>query len=155
MSRPSWDTYFASITRLVSTRSTCLRAQHGAVVVRRKHIIATGYNGSPPNTPHCVDVGCPRIDQNVPSGTKYELCRSIHAEQNAICQAAKLGLSLEGATIYITDVPCTICAKMIHSAGIKDVVILQHSRRYDPTALADFLTVKGNSVRFLDKEQPI
>lgn len=150
--RPAWDTYFADITRLVASRATCFRMKHGTVIVRDKYIIATGYNGSPPAVPHCEDVGCYRIEHNIPSGQQYEKCRAIHAEQNAICQAAKLGLSVEGATMYITDIPCGICAKLIHSAGIKEVVIIHDSQRYDLTALADFQQVTGNSVRYLEKE---
>lgn len=150
--RPTWDEYFASLTRLVSTRSTCQRAQHGAVILRDKHIIATGYNGSPPQMPHCIDVGCYRIDHCIPSGTQYEKCRALHAEQNALCQAAKLGLSVQDATMYITDVPCAICTKLIHSSGIKEIVILFNSQRYDLESLEEFTHGAARTVRFLNKE---
>lgn len=150
--RPDWDTYFADITKLVATRSTCITIQHGAVIVRDKHLIATGYNGSPPGTYHCTDVGvCWRRQNNIPSGTQYEKCRAMHAEQNALIQAAKLGLSVQDATIYITDIPCEICARMIHTAGIKRVVIIHDSQRYDPNSLADFI-LYGGEVTYLGKE---
>ena len=151
--RPSWDTYFAELTKLVATRSTCFRVHHGTIIVKYNHVIATGYNGSPPGTYHCSDVHkCWRQEHNIPTGTQYEKCRAIHAEQNAILQAAKLGLAIKDATIYITDIPCEICAKMIHTAGIKRVVIIHDSLRYDPNSLADYI-LHGGEVVYLGKEE--
>ena len=122
--RPEWDEYFMMMAVLTSTRSTCLRRRVGAVIVKDKHIIATGYNGAPRGLSHCTDTGkCIREELNIPSGERHELCRALHAEQNAIIQAATLGQSIEGATIYITTQPCIICAKMIINSGIKRIVI--------------------------------
>jgi len=123
--RPSWDEYFIAITRLVASRSTCLRRKVGAVAVRDKRILATGYNGAPSGLRHCLEVGCLREDQNIPSGQRHELCRGLHAEQNVIVQAALHGVSIEGATLYCTDLPCTICAKMIINSGIKRIVYIE------------------------------
>jgi dCMP deaminase len=123
MNRPSWDEYFLSIADLVSTRSTCLRRKVGAVVVRNKNILATGYNGAPSKVRHCDEVGCIRAKLNIPSGERHELCRGLHAEQNAFLQAALHGTSLKGSSIYSTTQPCIICAKMIINVGITDVVI--------------------------------
>ena len=122
MNRPDNDEYFMEMAFLVSKRSTCLRRRVGAVIVRDKHVISTGYNGSPRGTKHCEELGCIRQQMNIPSGTRHELCRGVHAEQNAIIQAAKLGVSIEGATLYCTHQPCVICAKMIVNSGIKRVV---------------------------------
>jgi len=123
--RPSWNTYFMDITRLVAKRSTCLRRAVGAVVVKDRRILSTGYNGAPVNVTHCVDAGCLREKLNVPSGEKHELCRGIHAEQNAIIQAAYHGVSIKGATLYCTNLPCSICAKMIINAGIKAIYYVE------------------------------
>ncbi|MDD5634629.1 MAG: cytidine/deoxycytidylate deaminase family protein [Candidatus Omnitrophica bacterium] len=121
--RPCWDEYFLNIANLVATRSTCLRRQVGAVVVKDKQMLATGYNGAPMGLAHCDEVGCMREKLNIPSGERHELCRALHAEQNAFLQAAKHGVNLNGATLYITIQPCSICAKMIINAGIKKIVI--------------------------------
>jgi dCMP deaminase len=121
--RPSWDEYFMGLARLVATRSTCLRRQVGAVVVKNKQVLATGYNGAPSGLTHCDEVGCLREELNVPSGQRHELCRALHAEQNAFLQAARHGASLSGATLYITTQPCSICAKMLINVGIKKIVI--------------------------------
>ena len=121
--RKSWNSYFMEIADIVKTRSTCIRRQVGAVIVKDNRIITTGYNGAPSGLTHCIDNGgCERERLNVPSGQRHELCRALHAEQNAIIQAAKIGVSTEGATIYITTQPCVIWAKMIINAGIKKVV---------------------------------
>lgn len=120
--RPSWDDYFMSILQTVKERSTCYRRKVGAVIVKDKRIIATGYNGAPSGLKHCYEVGCLREKLNIPSGQHHELCRGIHAEQNAIIQAATYGVSIDGATIYITHNPCVQCAKMIINAGIKRIV---------------------------------
>ena len=122
MTRPGWDEYFMEITRLVARRSTCLRRQVGAVVVKDKNILASGYNGVPTGITHCAETGCLRVKLNVPSGERHELCRGLHAEQNAIIQAAKHGTNIDGATLYSTTMPCIICAKMIINAGIRRVV---------------------------------
>ncbi len=119
--RPSWDQYFMGITKLVSERSTCLRRKVGAILVRDKRIIATGYNGAPINVPHCLDVGCMREQQGIPSGERHELCRGLHAEQNAIIQAAVHGFSVEGSTLYCTNQPCSICTKMLINIRVKKV----------------------------------
>jgi dCMP deaminase len=121
--RPSWDEYFLSIAHLVATRSTCLRRQVGAVVVKNKQILATGYNGAPMGITHCDEVGCLREKMNIPSGERHELCRALHAEQNAFLQAARHGVNLDGSVLYVTIQPCAICAKMIINAGIKKIVI--------------------------------
>lgn len=121
--RPSWDEYFISIAELVSTRSTCLRRSVGAVIVRNKRILATGYNGAPSRVAHCDETGCIRQKMNVPSGQRHELCRGLHAEQNAFLQAALHGTSLKDSVLYATTQPCIICAKMIINAGIKEVII--------------------------------
>ena len=124
MNRPSWYEYFMQMAELTAQRSTCLRRQVGAIIVKEKHIIATGYNGAPKGLPHCEELGgCLREKLEIPSGERHELCRALHAEQNAIIQAATLGQSIEGATIYITHQPCIICAKMIINAGISRIVI--------------------------------
>ena len=124
MNRPSWDEYFMQMAELTAQRSTCLRRQVGAIIVKEKHIIATGYNGAPKGLPHCEELGgCLREKLEIPSGERHELCRALHAEQNAIIQGATLGQSIEGATIYITHQPCIICAKMIINAGISRIVI--------------------------------
>ena len=110
MTRPGWDEYFMEITRLVAKRSTCLRRQVGAVVVKDKNILASGYNGVPTGITHCAETGCLRAKLNVPSGERHELCRGLHAEQNAIIQAARHGTNIDGATLYSTTMPCIICA---------------------------------------------
>ncbi|MGI6367380.1 MAG: deoxycytidylate deaminase [Anaerolineae bacterium] len=120
--RPSWDDYFGGIAQLVATRSTCLRRQVGAVIVRDRRILTTGYNGPPRGIEHCDVVGCLRQQLGVPSGQRVEICRALHAEQNAIIQAAVHGVSTEGAVIYVTHQPCFMCAKMIINAGIVRVI---------------------------------
>lgn len=122
--RPGWDEYFMEMAVLTARRSTCLRRHVGAVIVQEKHIVATGYNGAPRGLDHCGDRegGCLRQQLGIPSGQKHELCRALHAEQNAIIQAARLGIKIGGATLYCTHQPCVICAKMIINAGISRVV---------------------------------
>ncbi len=116
--RPDWDEYFMDIAALVARRSTCLRRNVGAVLVRERRILATGYNGAPSGLRHCLEVGCMRTQMNIPSGERHELCRGLHAEQNAIIQAALHGVSVKGSSLYCTNHPCIICAKMIINAGI-------------------------------------
>lgn len=109
------------ITELVAQRSTCLRRKVGAILVLDKRIVATGYNGAPSHIAHCLDVGCLREQQGIPSGERHELCRGLHAEQNAIIQAANLGFSVEGAVLYCTNLPCSICTKMLINISLKEV----------------------------------
>jgi dCMP deaminase len=119
--RPPWPEYFMSITKMVAKRSTCLRRAVGAILVKQKRILATGYNGAPSGLRHCEEVGCLRKDSSIPSGMRHELCRGLHAEQNAIIQAAYHGTPIQGATLYCTNKPCVICSKMIINAGIEQV----------------------------------
>jgi len=121
--RPSWDQYFMSIARLASTRSTCLRRQVGAVIVKDKKILATGYNGAPMGLKHCLDIGCLREELGIPSGERHELCRATHAEQNAIVQAATCGVNIKDSVIYSTTHPCILCSKLLINAGISKIII--------------------------------
>ena len=136
MSRPTIDDYFLNIAEVVATRSTCLRRKIGAVLVKDKRIISTGYNGAPSGAAHCLDIGCIRDRKKIESGTMHEMCRAVHAEQNAVIQAALHGVSTRGATLYCTHQPCVICAKILINAGIVRVVF---SRPYpDKNALKYF-----------------
>ena len=138
--RKSWDEYFMEIAEIVKTRSTCLRRQVGAVIVKDNRIITTGYNGAPSGLRHCTDIGgCER--------ERHELCRALHAEQNAIIQAAKVGVSTEGATIYITLQPCVICAKMLVNAGITRIV---HRGEYPDPLSQSILAEAGIEVMAMD-----
>lgn len=119
---PTWDEYFLTMACHAATRSTCLRRKVGAVAVLDRHVLATGYNGAPAGLKHCEFTGCLREQKGVPSGERHEICRGLHAEQNVIIQAAVHGVSLKGATIYVTATPCVICAKMLINCGIKRVV---------------------------------
>lgn len=120
--RPTWDEYFMKIVELVKSRSTCLRRHVGALIVKDKHILSTGYNGAPTGCKHCSEVGCLREKMNIPSGERHELCRASHAEQNAIAQAAYSGTSIKGGVLYVTDQPCVLCAKLAINAGIEKIV---------------------------------
>ena len=122
MPRPSWDQYFIDITHLVATRSTCMRRHVGALLVKNRNILATGYNGTPSGIRHCEETGCLRERLKVPSGERHELCRGLHAEQNAIIQAARHGINIDGSTLYCTTMPCIICTKMLINAGISRIV---------------------------------
>lgn len=119
--RPSWHAYFMGICDLVASRATCTRRKVGAVLVKEKRILCSGYNGAPALVPHCSVTGCLRSQLNVPSGEKHELCRGVHAEQNVIIQAACHGIPVNESVLYCTHQPCSICAKMIINAGIKKV----------------------------------
>ena len=121
--RPSWDEYFMEMAELARKRTTCIRRGVGAVIVKDNRVIATGYNGVPKGITHCSEAGCLRQQLGVPSGKMHELCRGVHAEQNAIIQAAAMGHAIEGATLYCTTQPCTVCTKMIINAGIRRVVV--------------------------------
>ena len=121
MNRPTWPEYFMAITKLVAKRSTCLRRSVGAILVKNKRILATGYNGAAAGLRHCEEVGCLRENSSVPSGMRHELCRGLHAEQNVIIQAAYHGIPIQDATLYCTNKPCVICSKMLINAGIKTI----------------------------------
>lgn len=119
--RMSWPDYFMRITYMVAERSTCTRRKVGAIAVLDKRILATGYNGAPVDTPHCLDIGCLREELGVPSGQRHEICRGLHAEQNVIIQAAVHGISIKGADLYCTTQPCLICTKMLINAQVRNV----------------------------------
>lgn len=142
--RPSWDEYFLELAHLVSRRSTCLRRNVGAVLVKDKRILATGYNGSPRGLKHCLDIGCIRQKLKIPSGERHELCRALHAEQNALIQASLYGISVNGSTLYATNQPCIICAKMLINAGIREIVA---SDGYPDKMAVDFLKEAGIKLR--------
>lgn len=148
--RPSWDAYFMEITHVVANRSTCLRRKVGAVIIKDRRILATGYNGAPSGLAHCQEVGCIREQKQVPSGERHELCRALHAEQNAILQAALYGVPIQGATVYCTTHPCIMCAKMIINAGMKEVVI---TKTYPDTMAAALLDEAGVTVRYISDEE--
>lgn len=144
--RPDWDNYFMKIAELVSERSTCLRRKVGAVLVKDKRILSTGYNGAPSGISHCEEVGCIREKMKIPSGERHELCRGLHAEQNAILQAAYHGVSIKGSKLYVTCHPCSVCAKMIINAGIEEVIIKEGY----PDKLAESILKEGKiKVRYL------
>ena len=148
--RPSWDEYFMDMAVLTAKRSTCLRRQVGAVIVKDRHMIASGYNGAPRGINHCGDRegGCLRQQLGVPSGEKHELCRALHAEQNAIIQAAIHGQSIEGGTIYVTNQPCVICAKMIINAGIGRIVVKEG---YPDELSREMLSEAGIKIEMIDE----
>ena len=120
--RPSYDEYFMEMAHLVAKRSTCLRRNVGAILVKDKHILSTGYNGAPKGLKHCSEVGCLRKELGIPSGERHEICRGLHAEQNAIIQAAVFGISIKNSVLYCTNTPCVVCAKMLINAGVKEIV---------------------------------
>lgn len=144
MARPSWDEYFMTIAREVAGRSTCLRRATGAVLVKDKRILATGYNGVPKGLEHCDVVGCVRDRMGVPSGSRHELCRGIHAEQNAVIQAAKHGIAIDGSTAYCTHQPCVLCAKILVNAGVVDIVFAE---AYPDALSEELLRESGIEVR--------
>lgn len=138
------------ITELVAKRSTCLRREVGAIIVKDRHILSTGYNGPPKGVPHCDEIGgCLRQQMNIPSGERHEICRAVHAEQNAIIQAAKMGINIEGSDMYITTHPCFICAKMIINAGIKRIII---NEGYPDKLADDILKEAGIEIIQYNKE---
>lgn len=147
--RPTQDEYFMEIAQVVAKRSTCVRIHVGAVIVKDGRILSTGYNGAPHGFAHCIDIGCIREKENIAHGTRHELCRAVHAEQNAIIQAAIHGVSIEGATVYTTHQPCILCTKMIINGKIKRVVYLNEYP--DPTSLG-FL--KEANIEVLRMEGP-
>lgn len=142
MARPSWDEYFMAITDQVAQRATCTRRHIGAVLVKDKRILATGYNGVPSGLAHCDEVGCLREQRGIPSGTQHELCRGIHAEQNAVIQAARHGIAIDGATVYCTHQPCVLCAKILINSGVRDIVY----REAYPDPLAEEMLAEAGIV---------
>ena len=146
--RPSADEYFLKVASVVSERSTCLRHHMGAVAVKDKHILTTGYNGAAAGLKDCLELGCLRDENNIPSGTRHEICRAIHAEQNVIIQAALNGISLEGCTIYCTHTPCILCAKMLVNAKIKRFVSFG---KYNDDAFKELFREAGIQVDILKK----
>ncbi len=126
MERLPWPEYFINITYMVAERSTCTRRKVGAIAVKDKRILATGYNGAPQDVRHCLDVGCLREQMGIPSGQRHEICRGIHAEQNVIIQAAVHGVNLKGAEIYCTTFPCSLCSKMLINCGISHIYYVEH-----------------------------
>jgi len=144
LSRPSWPEYFMNIAGMVAKRSTCMRRSVGAVLVKDKRILATGYNGAPAGLRHCEETGCLREDASIPSGERHELCRGLHAEQNAIIQAAYHGITIGGSTLYCTNKPCVICSKMLINAGIEEILF---EAGYDDPLADQMLTEAGVKVR--------
>ncbi|HTY45964.1 MAG TPA: cytidine/deoxycytidylate deaminase family protein [Patescibacteria group bacterium] len=142
--RPSWDEYFLEVACLVAKRSTCLRRHVGAVLVKDKKILATGYNGAPSGVRHCTQTGCLRDRLKIPSGQRHELCRGLHAEQNVLLQAALYGVSTKDSILYVTNQPCVICAKMLINAGVCEIVI---SDGYPDELARKFLKEAGIKVR--------
>jgi len=138
--RPSWDEYFMRMAFMAASRSTCTRRKVGAVIVKDSRIISTGYNGPPTGLLHCDVTGCIRETLNIPSGERHELCRGLHAEQNAIIQAASNGTSIKGAKIYVTTHPCVVCAKMLINAGIEEII---YADGY-PDELAELMLIESN-----------
>lgn len=146
--RPAADEYFLKIASVVAERSTCRRHHVGAVAVRDKHILATGYNGAPAGLPDCLELGCLRDENSIPSGTRHEICRGIHAEQNVIIQASLHGVSLAGSTVYCTHTPCILCAKMLVNARIKRFVSFG---KYDDDAFTELFRQAGIQVGIKDR----
>lgn len=140
LTRPDADEYFLKIASVVAERATCLRHHVGAVAVKDKHILTTGYNGAPSGLKDCLELGCLRDEMNIPSGERHEICRGIHAEQNVIIQAALHGVSLEGSTIYATHTPCRMCAKMLVNAKIERFVSFG---RYNDDTFLDLFQEAG------------
>ncbi len=149
--RPTLDEYFMEIASIVAKRSTCLRNQVGAVIVKEKRILSTGYNGAPRNLEHCLDTGCIRQQNNIASGTRHELCRAVHAEQNAIIQAAIHGVSIENSTVYCTHQPCILCAKMLINANVNKIV---YGTVYPDTQALNFFEKAGVEVKQLTLNNP-
>jgi deoxycytidylate deaminase len=155
--RPSWDEYFMKLAALVAERSTCLRHNIGAIIVRDKRLIASGYNGSAKGMPNCIEVGCLKDELGIKTGTGHETCRAVHAEQNAIIQGATHGISVEGTTMYCTHTPCTLCARMIVNAGIVRVVSYhdysdESARKFLQKAgvVLDKVSKPSGEIRFVD-----
>ncbi len=150
--RPSWDDYFMRIAHLAATRSTCLRRRVGAVIVKDRMVLTTGYNDTPRGIRNCGEGGCARCAGDVPSGTSHDTCLCIHAETNCVIQAAYQGVSIKDGTIYVTYLPCLICAKMILNAGLKRIVFEGHYP--DPLALEILSNANVELVRYAGEELP-
>lgn len=144
--RPDWDNYFMKIASVVSTRSTCMRRRVGALLVCNRRILSTGYNGAPPGLNHCSEAGCIREELKIPSGEKHELCRGLHAEQNAIIQAAVHGVAIRDSILYCTHYPCAVCAKMLISAGVQSLVL---SSNYPDNLAKNLFSEAGVFVDFV------
>ncbi len=147
MQRPGWDEYFMEMAQLASRRATCLRRKVGAVLVKDRQILATGYNGAPKGIEHCDKTGCLRKRRDVPSGERHEICRGVHAEQNLIAQAAFHGVQTEGATVYCTNKPCVICAKLLINGGIGEIY---YNSGYADEFTDELLSESGVVCRELD-----
>lgn len=142
--RPGWDEYFMKLANEVATRTTCMRRAVGAVIVKDNRILSTGYNGVPSGLAHCREVGCLRQELGIPSGQRNEICRGLHAEQNAIIQAARFGPIIEGAKIYVNTQPCVVCAKMLINAGIEEII---YQNPYPDELSMSMLEESGTKVR--------
>lgn len=145
--RTSWDEYFMTLADEVATRTTCLRRAVGAIIVKEKRILATGYNGVPTGLRHCSVTGCLREKLGVPSGQRHEICRGLHAEQNALLQAARYGIDIEGSSIYITTQPCVVCAKMLINAGISEII---YRNPYPDELAMELLNESNIKIRIFD-----
>ncbi len=150
--RPSWHQYFIEMAYLAGTRSTCLRRQVGAIIVKDNQILSTGYNGAPKHIRHCAITGCLREQLNVPSGERHELCRGVHAEQNAVIQAAINGTSIRGASLYCTNQPCVICSKILINAEIKTIYI---SETYEDILAQELLAEAEVEMNIIDRDTGI
>jgi len=150
-SRISTDEYFLKIASVVAERATCRRHHMGAVAVKDKHILATGYNGAPAGATDCLELGCLRDEMGIPSGTRQEICRAIHAEQNVIIQAGLHGVSMEGATVYCTHTPCVLCAKMLVNARIARFVSFG---KYSDDTFKELFREAGIEVDMKDRPSP-
>ncbi len=148
ITRPDFDEYVLKIASVGAERSTCRRHHMGAIAVRDKHILTTGYNGAPAGQKDCLVLGCLRDELNIPSGERHEICRAIHAEQNVIIQAALHGISLEGSTIYCTHTPCVLCAKMLINARIKRFVSF---RKYNDDSFIKLFREAGIEIDIRDR----
>ncbi|SES82964.1 dCMP deaminase [Natronincola peptidivorans] len=148
--RPSWDEYYMEMAEVAKKRSTCLRRQVGAVIVKNQRILASGYNGAPSSILHCEEAGCLREKLQVPSGERHELCRGLHAEQNTIIQAALHGVGIKDSTIYVTHMPCIICTKMMINAGIKQLI---YKGDYPDSLSQEMLKEAGIIVKKYSKDE--
>ena len=142
--RPPYDEYFMEMAHVVAKRSTCLRRNIGAILVKDKHILSTGYNGAPKGHKHCSEVGCLRANQHIPSGERHELCRGLHAEQNAIIQAAVFGVSIQGSSLYCTNTPCVVCVKMLINAGVQEII---YAGEYPDKLAKDMIEESGIKIK--------
>ena len=150
--RPSYDEYFMEMAHLVAKRSTCLRRKVGAILVKDKHILSTGYNGAPKGLKHCSEVGCLRKELGIPSGERHEICRGLHAEQNAIIQAAVFGISIKNSVLYCTNTPCVVCAKMLINAGVDEIV---YSGEYPDDLAKKIISESKIKIRNFDNKNTV